>query len=143
MVKVKRKGKEWKPVGIHLENADELVYFEKLTDYEIIRGEINDSSHSNQVEESNKKRKRKKKPSNKQKSSESIDKKRTDKVSPAKKKAKMSVDSDEPVSVVAAVTECEPDIEKVDSWKQFNLPEPILKALAAKNFERPTEIQVI
>lgn len=143
MGKVKKN--EWKPLGINLENADELICFEKLTDYEIIRGGINEPSHSNCVDVPRKKRKRKKKPSHGQISqTNTVKRKLTGLDSPIPvKKTKNAVPSDKQVPKVAAdVIDSEPNLKHVDSWKHFNLPEPILKALAAKKFENPTEIQV-
>lgn len=140
----KLKKNEWKPLGINLENAEELTCFEQLTDYEIIRGGISEPSHSIEEDEPRKKRKRKKTSSSRQTSQKNtVKRKQTEANSPIPaKKTKNTFSEEEVPEVATSVTESEPNLENVDSWKPFNLPEPILKALAAKKFENPTEIQV-
>lgn len=141
----KTKKNVWKPVGINLENANELICFEQLTDYKIVRGEIGESNHSDDEDVPRKKQKRKKKPSNSQKLQKNAVKRKNSNIdsSVPHKKTKNAVCSEKQMPEVAAdVINSEPDLEHVDSWKQFSLPEPILKALAVKKFERPTEIQV-
>lgn len=143
---VKRKKKNfWKPVEINLEHAPELICFEELTDYSAVRGKDNvavgddDNSERASVQKT-KSRKRK-----------------TDTTSAVSlnKKMKSSIDRDQPKNkkgnkVVTNTAKSEETIAEpgspssldMSAWDEFDLPESIIRALSAKKFTSPTDIQV-
>lgn len=135
MVK-KQKPNKWKVIdpGIH-GNAGDLISIEELVDYTAIRGK---QTYSEPIEDDNdtslkkKRRKKKRKNQNPQKH------KTSDNVTEQPPAKKIKIDEKPSTDTITEGFE-DPDMS---AWNEFNLPDVIIKALAAKKFTKPTEIQV-
>lgn len=143
MVKQKQKRKNmWKPVEINLkERAPELICFEELSDYKAIRGKdtYNDPEDIEVVEKGKNCA-----------STSALSKRRNpvtvDDQSKKKKKKKKKITKFEETNIVSPDQETfetkVDELRGMSAWNEFGLSEQIIRALEAKNFTSPTEIQV-
>ena len=126
----KPKQNKWKvvdPGG----NFTDLISIEELVDYKAIRGK-DQYSEPTVDDESILTKKRKKKKTATAKKRKLID--QTEQP-PAPKKTKFQEETSLNIEEQSSID--------MSAWEPFNLPKPIIKALATKKFSVPTEIQVI
>lgn len=131
----KHRHNKWKIVdpGVHADSSD-LVSIEELVDYTAIRGKRTYSEPIIDDDATFKKKRRKKKnQAQKRKAAEQAENESPKKIKP---------DVETPSIEEEKESDSEPEAD-MSAWNDFNLPDPIVKALAAKKFLQPTEIQVI